>query len=161
LLASALFAVVSLAPRPASAFEACFERAQNFAMCNGFVAGLAGLGAVAAPALALYEPEDSSAASVALGVGLGLYAGVSGGALIASSQAEPPGATLRDSGTVLGAVDLGLGGTALLLSALAGVAIAINDPGDDVEDDGVELDVAFGVAGPVAAAPGVTLVGRF
>lgn len=146
-------------PARASGFDACFKEAQAFAMCNGIFAGLAGAGAVVAPTLAIHEPDDSSSASVAAGVGLGLYAAVSGAALLASSQAQEPGATLRDSGTVVGIVDLTLGGSALVLSAFAGVAIALNDGGDEANDE-VDISLNFGVPS-AGASPGITLTAQF
>jgi len=159
--------LLASAEAEASGIEACFRDSQSFAMCNGFIASLAGLGGMASPIVALASPEEPSATGVGLGVGLGIYAGASGAALIASSQAQDPTSATRTSGTILGTVALASGGGALVLSGLAGIVMGIGSDDDDDEDDDEVARVwrieSLGVGVPGAAGPalGLTIGGSF
>lgn len=150
----------------ASGIEGCFRESQSFAMCNGFIAGLAGLGSVSGPILALVDDEAYGGGGlIALSVGLGIYAGASGAALIASSQAQDPAqSSTRDSGTALGTVGLVAGGSGLVLSAVAGISLAMRGTdGDDDSETGTlrGLTIGAGVAGAAGLAPGLTLGASF
>ena len=117
----------------ASGIEGCFREAQAFAMCNGFLASLAGLGSVSGPILTLVDSEEYGGGwLIGVSVGLGIYAGASGAALIASSQAQDPRrSSTRDSGTALGTVGLVAGGTGLILSAVSGLTLGLRTGEDD------------------------------
>jgi hypothetical protein len=160
----AIVATLTLASTSAhaSGIEGCFREAQSFAMCNGFVAAVVGAGGTALPIVVLAEPDEHGAASIAFGVVAGIYAGVSGGALVAASQRQDPVVSTKRSGVVLGAVDLAVGGSALALSAIGGIAIALRSgPEEDPDDGPLEMGVRLGVPGALGSTAGLSFDARF
>ena len=162
-LFAACVTILGAGEAEASGIEGCFRESQSFAMCNGFIAGLAGLGSMSGPILALVDSEAYGGGGlIAASVALGIYSGASGAALVASSQGQDPmDSSTRDSGMALGTVGLVAGGSGLILSAVAGIALALR--GDDGEELGAlgGLTVGAGVTGAAGVAPGLTVRASF
>ncbi|MEM9191677.1 MAG: hypothetical protein AAGF12_21065 [Myxococcota bacterium] len=122
-LPMAVFLVSSL-PTSAAAqsgrFDGCFDEVENLAMCNGILALAANVtGSVVAVKLLVDGHPPSTEAAVSL-TGIGLYGLISGAVLLGSTLSLDSG-SLRESGPILGAVNLGIGA----LLAVGGVVAAI------------------------------------
>ena len=137
----------------AAGIEGCFREAESFALCNGFLAGIGGAVGVALGSATLVSPEPVTAGAIAGTVATGLYAGASGGALLASGLAMDSASTLRDTSIAVGLVDLGLSGAALVLSALGGVRAGWEAHRDDGEDEDDEEARRWSLGPMVAGGP--------
>ncbi len=148
-----------VAPNSARAndFAGCFREGKSFAICNGIVAGIAGLGSVGLGTTSLLaRPEDEEVGYIAGGVAAGMYSAVSGAALLAMADSLEPDDPLIVTSRVVGWLDLTAGGLGLAMTAVAGVKLAITDTEHD-DDDDVALFLAPGVPGFTNAGVTVTL----
>lgn len=140
--------VLLAAPSTAEAndFAGCFREGKAFAVCNGFVAGIAGLGSIGlAGASLLARSEEEEVGYIAGGIAAGMYSAISGSVLVATAEDLAPDDPLRDTSRVLGGVDIAVGGLGLAMTAVAGVKLAITKPRP--RDDELALSLSPGVAG--------------
>lgn len=151
-----------LAPGSARANDiaGCFREGKSFAVCNGIVAGIAGLGSVGLATTSLVaRPEDEKVGYIAGGVAAGMYSAASGAALLAMADSLEPDDPLLITSRVVGWLDLSAGGLGLAMAAMAGVKLAITDTARDEDDDDITVLLSPGVTGFTNA--GVTATVRF
>lgn len=137
---------VAPSPAEASGLAGCFREGKSFAVCNGFVAGIVGLGSIGlATGSILAPPEDEDVGYIGGGIAAGMYSAISGSVLVATAENLEADDPLEVTSRVLGWVDIAAGGIGLAMTAVAGVKLALTHP--DERDDDIALSLAPGVAG--------------